>query len=192
MEETDWERKELERVQKIFYGFLGIIFLIVSGTLITGHFQRQYLKSNPRSIILTKEDPIDYRKIRTLLLPSENNYSTSINFNNDAELYFRCTESYPEVFLAPDRVMSNGRIRLKFDEGEVEYSAWNISNTKKALFSPDPKKFVSKVLTHKKLMISFTPYYANEEFSEFHLDDEKGIGTISFKDDLKTMKSYCF
>ena len=192
MEETDWERKELERGQKIFYGVLGIIFLIVSGTLITGHFQRQYLKNNPRSVILTKEDPMEDRKIRTLLLPSESNYSTSINFNNDAVLYFRCTGSYPEVFLAPDRVMSNGRIRLKWDEGEVESSAWNISNTHQALFNPDPKEFVSKVLTHKKLMISFTPFYANEEFSEFRLDEEKGIGYISFKDDLKTMKSYCF
>ncbi len=192
MKETDLERKKLERGQKFFYGFLGIIFLIVSGTLITGHFQRQYLKNNPRSVILTKEDPMDNRKIRTLLLPSKSNYSTSINFNNDAELYFRCTGSYPEVFLAPNRVMSNGRIRLKWDEGEVEYSAWIISNTKKALFSPDPKKFVSKVLTHKKLMISFTPFYANKEFSEFRLNNEKSIGYISFKDDLKTMKSYCF
>ena len=192
MEETDWERKELERGQKIFYGVLGIIFLIVSGTLITGHFQRQYLKNNPRSVILTKEDPMEDRKIRTLLLPSESNYSTSINFNNDADLYFRCTGSYPEVILAPDRVMSNGRIRLKWDEGKVEYFHWNISNTNQALFNPDPKEFVSKVLTHKKLMISFTPFYANEEFSEFRLDEEKGIGYISFKDDLKTMKSYCF
>ena len=192
MEETDWERKELERGQKIFYGVLGIIFLIVSGTLITGHFQRQYLKNNPRSVILTKEDPMEDRKIHTLLLPSKSNYSTSINFNNDAVLYFRCTGSYPEVFLAPDRVMSNGRIRLKWDEGKVEYLPWNISNTHQALFNPDPKEFVSKVLTHKKLMISFTPFYANEEFSEFRLDDEKGIGYISFKDDLKTMKSYCF
>ena len=48
MKETDLERKKLERGQKFFYGFLGIIFLIVSGTLITGHFQRQYLKNNPR------------------------------------------------------------------------------------------------------------------------------------------------
>ena len=192
MEETDWERKELERGRKIFYGVLGVIFLIVSGTLIIGHFQRQHLKNNPRSVILTKEDPMEDRKIRTLLLPSETNYSTSINFNNDADLYFRCTGSYPEVFLAPDRVMSNGRIRLKWDEGKVEYLPWNISNTHQALFNPDPKEFVSKVLTHKKLMISFTPFYANEEFSEFRLDDEKGIGYISFKDDLKTMKSYCF
>ena len=94
--------------------------------------------------------------------------------------------------MAPNRVMSNVRIRLKWDEGEVEYSDWDIINTKKALFSPDPKKFVSKVLTHKKLMISFTPFYANKEFSEFRLNNEKSIGYISFKDDLKTMKSYCF
>ena len=192
MKETDLERKKLERGQKFFFGFLGIIFLIVGGTLITGHFQRQYLKNNPRSVILTKEDPMDNRKIRTLLLPSKSNYSTSINFNNDAKLYFRCTGSYPEVFLATNRVMSNGRIRLKWDEGEVEYSAWNISNTRQALFNPDPKKFVSKVLTHEKLMISFTPFYANEEFSEFRLNNEKGIYTVSFRDDLKTMKSYCF
>ena len=192
MKETDLERKKLERGQKFFYGFLGIIFLIVSGTLITGHFQRQYLKNNPRSSILTKEDPIDNRKIRTLPLPSKSNYSTSINFNNDAQLVFRCTGSYPEVFFALNRVMSNGRIRLKLDEGQVEYSAWDISNNRQALFSPDPKKFVSKVLTHEKLMISFTPFNADEEFSEFHLNKEKGIGYISFKDDLKTMKSYCF
>ena len=76
MKETNLERKKLERGQKIFYGFLGIIFLIVSGTLIPGHFQRQYLKNNPRSVILTKEDPMDNRKIRTLPLPSKYNYST--------------------------------------------------------------------------------------------------------------------
>ena len=87
---------------------------------------------------------MDNIKIRTLLLPSESNYSTSINFNNDAELYFRCTGLYPRVILAPDRVMSYGRIRLKWDDGEVEYYAWNIINTNKALLSPDPKKFISQ------------------------------------------------
>ena len=86
--------------------------------------------------------------------------------------------------------MKKGKKRWKCKKKKC--SAWTISNTKKALYSPDPKKFVSKVLMHKKLMISFTPFYANEEFSEFRLNKEKGIGYISFKDDLKTMKSYCF
>ncbi len=192
MEETDWERKELEKGRKLFYGFLGVIFLIVSGTVIYRHSLHQHLKNNPRSAILTRDDPMENRKIRTLLLPSESNYSTSINFNNDATLYFRCTGSYPEAVLATKRIMSNGRIRLKWDEGKVEYFAWAISNTHEALFVPDPKDFVSKVLNHKKLMVSFTPFSSNEEFAEFRLDDEKGIGTISFKDDLKTMKSFCF
>ncbi len=190
MEENDWERKELERGRKIFYGILGVIFLIVSGTLIIGHFQRQYLKNNPKSVIRTEENPIDNIKIHTLLLPSE--YSLERNFNNDADLYFRCYGSKPDVFLTTNRFMNDGSVRLKWDGGKVDNFGWGIGDKDNYLFSRFPKEFVAQVLNHKNLIIGFTPYSSTEQFAEFNLDDDKGIGTISFKDDLRTMKSYCF
>ena len=68
---------------------------------------------------------MDNIKIRTLLLPSEINYSTSINLimmlNCISDILDRTS-----LILAPDRVVSNEGIRVKWDDGDVEYSAWKI------------------------------------------------------------------
>lgn len=82
-----------------------------------------------------------------------------------------------ELYVVWDEYLGgNNTISYRFDYGEVTTKEWILSKDGTALFCPNPEykfenfcDFVSKLLSHDRLVVGLTPYGGSRETAVFNL-----------------------
>lgn len=89
-----------------------------------------------------------------------------------------CDNNTTNVVISFDTVITCGddeKIGLKFDDEQPYYEYWDGSTSCKALFSPQPIKFLKKMIGKKHLMVRFTPHGSGNRDVTF---DIRGIDKV--------------
>jgi hypothetical protein len=86
---------------------------------------------------------------------------------NDSELIIRCAKHKTEAFINTKKVIDNGEVRIKFDQGQPLRQSWSKSTDYTALFAPDAISFARELADAKTFMIEFTPFQEGERSISF-------------------------
>jgi hypothetical protein len=84
-----------------------------------------------------------------------------------AALVIRCVRRETDVYVVTPEVVSNGRIRIKFDDSAPQHENWSESTGDSALFSPEPVLFARKMAKSKTLLFEFTPFQKARRIIQF-------------------------
>jgi hypothetical protein len=85
-----------------------------------------------------------------------------------------CKKGKLEAYVSTKDIVNDESptLRVRFDEGKPERQTWSRSTDYRALFAPNPRQFVSRILKSKEFFIEYAPY---EKIAETLHFDIKGF-----------------
>ena len=92
---------------------------------------------------------------------------------DNPELVIRCKGKKRELLLATHGVVTDGTVRLKFDDGKPVTQQWDQSDSYDTLFSQQPVALVKQLVGAKILMLEYRPYHKGPELLLFQIDGLK-------------------
>ena len=101
--------------------------------------------------------------------------SNSIGVQEPATIVIRCafkndkTINLDAYISTPSYNSDNNKVGLRWDSGEPIRTSWNESTSGTALFNPNPKKFINKLLESNTLVFQWTPYQSVPKAVKFDL-----------------------
>ena len=101
--------------------------------------------------------------------------SNSIGVQESATLWIRCdfkndkTTNLEAFIKTPTYNADNNKVGMRWDSGEPIRTSWNESTSGTALFNPNPKKFINKLLESNTLVFQWSPYQSVPQAVKFDL-----------------------
>ena len=127
------------------------------------------------SAYLKVEDDLmlDQKKISIIESSITETYN-SINMPERSYLQIRCEGEKIESYIStPTYNASNNNVGIRWNTDKPIYKSWNESTSGTALFAPNPKKFISKILESETLVFQWEPYQKQKQATKFNLSDLK-------------------
>ena len=132
----------------------------------------------PASVKAAYTSTVDLMTDETKIRISHNSttkVSNSIGILEPATLWIRCdfkndkTTNVEAFIKTPTYNADNNKVGIRWDSGEPIRTAWNESTSGTALFNPDPKKFINKLLESNTLVFQWSPYQSIPQAVKFDL-----------------------
>mgnify|MGYP001330619335 CR=1 FL=1 len=136
----------------------------------------------PASVKAAYTSTVDLMTDETKIRISHNSttkVSNSIGILEPATLWIRCdfkndkTTNVEAFIKTPTYNADNNKVGIRWDSGEPIRTAWNESTSGTALFNPDPKKFINKLLESNTLVFQWSPYQSVPQAVKFDLIEMK-------------------
>ena len=146
-------------VKKFFLPFLAIIALPASVN--AGYSSSVDLMTDETKITISHD--------------SITKVSNSIGILEPATIWIRCnfkndkTINLDAYISTPSYNSDNNKVGMRWDSGEPIRTSWNESTSGTALFNPNPKKFINKLLESNTLVFQWTPYQSVPQAVKFDL-----------------------
>ena len=123
----------------------------------------------------------DGSKAITLILPAEQEGSTSTARNNFAHLYIRCKSRQTDVYMdatllsADADVNGDYKVRIRLDDGPFFSQSWQQSTQHNLLFATNAVAFARILAASKRLTVEFAPSGSGRVLSRFDLSGLSGV-----------------
>ena len=98
----------------------------------------------------------------------------------------RCEGNETDVIVKAVRYLSSEgqQVKLRWDDGPIEYEYMGASTSGTALFSRSPNNFITKAATAQKLVLQYTPWRERDEIAVYKFTDRD-------RRDFKKMQEFC-
>ncbi len=128
----------------------------------------------------TNIDPMTDKKVIVLSLDAEKPIYTKLSFEeNIPSLYIRCKNNKTEAYISWNAYLGidTTRVTYRIDKQKKHTLYWAVSTDYKASFAPSGYRFAKKLLNHKKLVVSLTPYGDNPVTTVFNISGFENAAT---------------
>jgi len=117
------------------------------------------------------EDRLTGEKEPAIIIKSIDKTSNVIGIEEYATVALGChdRDGLRASLMTPSYNADNQETYLRWDDGIINEETWVRSESGNALFSPEPRQFLSQLLSHKKLVMGWVPYQSSRHAATFDL-----------------------